>query len=60
MEKVDKSLLEVWHWRTQIYEETKHLNMDEYIVELKKESNHFLKEAKLQLKEVNLRNKILV
>ena len=41
MLKIDKALKEVWMWKDKIYQETKHLTMEERIAYIRKGAKEF-------------------
>lgn len=50
MQKNDKSLIEVWEWKEQVYQELKDLTDQEIIEKIGKNANKLLLESKIELK----------
>jgi len=48
--KVDKSLQEVWDWKDQVYQETKHLSIEETVRKIHDGAEEFKKKYGLKLK----------
>jgi len=50
MQKYDKSLIEVWEWKEQVYQELKDLTDQEIIEKIRKNADKMLLESKMELK----------
>jgi len=51
--KADKSLEEVWKWKEEIYNETKHMTMEERVKKIKADALKIIQEYGLNLKTVS-------
>lgn len=49
MKKYDKSLVEVWEWKEQVYQDVKDLSPQEYIAKLRRDADKLLAKHKIKL-----------
>jgi hypothetical protein len=49
MRKYDKSLIEVWEWKEQVYQDVKNLSTEEYIEKIKNDTDKMLSEKGIKL-----------
>lgn len=57
MRKYDRSLIEVWEWKEKVYQDVKNLSAKEYIERVKEDSAKILRECKVKLKTISLKEK---
>lgn len=49
MKKYDKSLTEVWDWKEKVYDETKALSAENYIIKSKRDADAILSKNQINL-----------
>lgn len=57
MRKYDKSLVEVWEWKEDVYNETKDLTAREYVKKIKEDADSILAGHRTRLTTVSPRGK---
>ncbi len=50
MKNYDKSLIEVWKWKEEVYQDVKDLTTDEYITKIRTDTDKILSENAIRLK----------
>jgi hypothetical protein len=55
MRKYDKSLMEVWQWKEDVYEDVKDLNNNEYIEKIRCNADKILSENTIKLTPIYLK-----
>ncbi|MBS3906247.1 MAG: hypothetical protein KGZ49_04330 [Syntrophaceae bacterium] len=53
MRRYDKSLIEVWEWKENVYNDTKDLTPEQYINKIKEDSDRILSDALIELSPVS-------
>ncbi len=54
MRKYDKSLIEVWRWKDEVYEDVKGLSAKEYIEKVKSDADKIFSESGIKLELISL------
>ena len=54
MQKYDKSLMEVWEWKDNFYQDTKELSLKETVARIRKEAKGICEKYNLRLKKIQL------
>jgi hypothetical protein len=54
MRKYDKSLIEVWEWKEEVYQDVKDLTAKEYIEKVKNNADKIFSESGIKLKPISL------
>jgi hypothetical protein len=49
MKTYDKSLTEVWEWKEKVYEETKGLSIEDYLIKIKENADAILSKNQINL-----------
>lgn len=52
MKRYDKSLVEVWEWKEQVYRDVKDLPPNEYLKKIKKDAEKILSESHINLNPI--------
>ena len=55
MRKYDKSLMEVWQWKEDVYEDVKDLNNNEYIEKIRCNADKILSGSAIKLTPISLK-----
>lgn len=54
MKRYDKSLVEVWEWKEQVYRDVKDLPPNEYLKKIKTDAEKILSESHINLNPISL------
>lgn len=54
MKRYDKSLVEVWEWKEQVYRDVKDLPPNEYLKKIKTDAEKILSESRINLNPISL------
>jgi hypothetical protein len=57
MKKYDKSLIEVWEWKNNVYQDVKNLTAKEYIEKIKSDAETILLEEHIKLTTIIFKRK---
>jgi len=55
MKRYDKSLMEVWRWKEQVYQDVKGLATEEYLEKVRRDAQRILSENHVELNPISLK-----